>query len=46
MQGDVAADGSHSGNVRRWQQQAAAEKELAAAELAVKRKDKVRSQLA
>lgn len=39
-QGNVAADGSHPGSVRRWRQQAAAEKELEAAELAVKRKDK------
>lgn len=42
MQGDVAADGSHPGSVRRWQRQAAAENELEAAELAVNRKDKVR----
>lgn len=42
LQGDVAADGSHPGSVRRWQQQTEAEQQLQAAEEAVNRKDKVR----
>lgn len=45
LQGNVAADGSLAGSVRRWQQQADAEKELQAAEEAVQNKDKVRCRL-